>query len=144
MGTLHQVLTRGRDELLRRWTDEVRRLAPSPAVPRAVLVDHVPRFLEELASRLRSAETARKVDKCAAWAAEHGEQRFQLGFAIESVAREDDVLHRCIFELADEAGIAITLDEQRVLVKSIHEGIVEAVSQYTRQRDAELARQANE
>jgi signal transduction histidine kinase len=144
MGSLHQVLTRRREELLQRWTDEVRRLAPSPAMPRAVLIDHVPRFLEELASQLRSAEAARKDDTIASSAAEHGEQRFQLGFAIESVAREYGILQRCIFELADEAGVAITLDEQRILVDAIHEGIVDAVGQYSLQRDAELARQANE
>jgi signal transduction histidine kinase len=104
----------------------------------------VPRFLDELASQLRTAEAARKDDKLSASAAEHGQQRFQLGFAIEAVAREYGILHRCIFEMADEAGVAVTLDEQRILVEAINEGIVDAVSQYTRQRDVELARQANE
>jgi signal transduction histidine kinase len=77
-------------------------------------------------------------------AAKHGDQRYRLGFDLDAVVREYGKLHQCILEIAHRHGVKATLGEQRVLAEAINEGIVDAITQYTRQRDAELLRQANE
>jgi len=58
--------------------------------------------------------------------------------------REYGILHRCILEIAHGEKVSVSLQEHRILVDAICTGIADAVTQYTRQRDAELHRQADE
>jgi signal transduction histidine kinase len=145
LSSLHRVLAQNRDEVLRRWASEVRKLQPDPAISGAALVDHVPKFLDELCGLLRAFEVlkAEGGDRSST-AADHGSQRFRLGFDLDAVVREYGTLHRCILDVAYQHGTGVTLDEQNILVQVINEGIADAVLQYTRQRDVELARQNNE
>jgi signal transduction histidine kinase len=138
-----------RDEIVSRWTDEVKRLQPDPSISTGELVDHVPKFIDELASVLRESSELKNGLKgdaalASSSAAEHGTQRFRLGFDLDAVVREYGILHRCILETAVDRAVTIGPDEHRMLVLAINEGMVDATSQYTRQRDAELARRSSE
>ncbi len=137
---LSQLLASQRDELVRRWTDRVRAAMDSPPLTRAELADHVPAFVDEIRLAL---EDRRNLDQSST-AAEHGTQRLRLGFDLNSVVREYGQLRNTILELAHEAGVNPTDFELRVLFDCIITGIAEAVSEYARQRDAELQRQAAE
>ena len=77
-------------------------------------------------------------------AAGHGAQRLRLGFSLDSVVREYGALREAIVATARDAGAQPTLRELHVLFDSIVTGIAQAVTEYSRQRDAELQRQANE
>lgn len=89
-------------------------------MPRLELVDYLPRFLDEIAGSLRRNSLPDRSET----AADHGMQRLALGFNLDSVVREYGALRDAVVE-------AIT-------------GIADAVSEYGRERDAELQRQANE
>jgi signal transduction histidine kinase len=151
MPPLHEVLAAKRDEVLLRWTEGVRRERPDPSISGGELVDHVPRFVDEIVTILRDVDELKgevdlksEVAVLETSAAEHGNQRFRLGFDIETVVREYGLLHHCILQVASNNGVVVTLSEQRTLVEAISEGIVDAASQYTRQRDVELARRSGE
>jgi signal transduction histidine kinase len=77
-------------------------------------------------------------------AAVHGKQRLRLGFSLESVVREYGVLRSAIVATARATGTQITFDEMQIVFDCIVIGIAHAVSEYALQRDAELARLANE
>jgi signal transduction histidine kinase len=144
MTRLDQVLDEHAGDVLKRWSEEVEGLPAGRVVSGIELVDHVPTFLNELALALRLAETPAAGSDRTSTAAKHGDQRYRLGFDLDAVVREYGKLHQCILEIAHRHGVKATLGEQRVLAEAINEGIVDAITQYTRQRDAELLRQANE
>jgi len=143
---LHEMLEARRDVILARWKDRVLgRLAPA-SLPPLELLDHLPAFLDEVSATLRLlAETGELPDiEDSATAAIHGENRLRLGFSLDAVVREYDALRDVIDAIASETGIAISHDEGRCLARSVTAGIATAVSEYARQRDAELSRQHNE
>jgi signal transduction histidine kinase len=141
---LYEVLEERRKEIVKSWAAHFRGPDETALTP-VELVDHVPQFLAELADSLRvldasiSAETERK-----STAGKHGLQRFRLGFDLDGVVREYGVLQRCIIEVAARERVAVSADEYAVLGESICQGIADAVTQYSLQRDGELRRQANE
>jgi hypothetical protein len=77
-------------------------------------------------------------------AADHGGQRLRLGFSLDSVVREYGALRDAIVDTAREAGAQISFRELEIIFRSTVGGIADAVSEYSRQRDAEQQRQHNE
>jgi signal transduction histidine kinase len=59
------------------------------------------------------------------------------------VVQEYGLLHGCILELADHAGLTISNRDQATVAKWLNAGISDALSQYVRQRDLELQREAS-
>jgi signal transduction histidine kinase len=139
---LASLLRDRRQELIDRWTIAVTRETVTEPLTHAQLVDHMPFFVDELTAALHPE--ALPLPPAGENAVEHGAQRFSLGFDVSEVVREYGALHRCVIELADEAGVAITSREQLVLVRSLSAGVANAVSQYVSQRDAELRREMSE
>ena len=144
---LHDVLAARRDEVMGRWQTKVRGTIAPEAISPVELADHLPGFLSEIVSALREdaglssrgpspAETTT--------AAGHGAQRLRLGFSLEAVVREYGALREAVVATARDAAVPLTFRELDVLADAIVTGIAQAVTQYTRQRDAELLRQANE
>ncbi|HEY5243518.1 MAG TPA: sensor histidine kinase [Polyangiaceae bacterium] len=144
---LHEVLAAQRDEVMVRWKAQVRgTIAPETMRP-VELVNHLPKFLDEIVSALRedaglSTRGPSALDSPTA--AGHGEQRLRLGFSLDAVVREYGVLRDAIVATARDAGAEITFRELHVLSDALISGIAHAVTEYTQQRDAELLRQANE
>jgi signal transduction histidine kinase len=141
---LHEVVATRRNEIVKEWASRFRAPDEMPLTP-VELVDHVPTFLAELADALRflDASPLAEIDRTST-AGKHGVQRFRLGFDLDGVVREYGVLQRCIIEIAKREGARVSAEEYAVLGESICQGIADAVTQYSRQRDAELRRQANE
>jgi signal transduction histidine kinase len=111
------------------------------------LINHIPQFVDEIIAALRidagisaSDPTPDESDT----AAGHGIQRLRLGFSLDSVVREYGALRDAIVGSARDAGAEITFRELQVLFDTIVTGIADAVSEYARQRDAELLRHTNE
>jgi signal transduction histidine kinase len=144
MPNLHGVLKDRRQEILERWTVAIGRVAGGVPVTPSELVDHLPQFLDEVIDVLFEADARTAATGRTSTAARHGIQRFRIGFDLDAVVREYAILHRSIIEFAHKDGVRMELDEQLVLVECIYSGIADAVTQYSRQRDAELQRQANE
>ena len=145
--TLHEVLSAKRDEVMVRWKTQVRgKLAPE-TMPPLELTNHIPRFVTEIVAALRADAGLSSLGPSpdeSTTAADHGAQRLRLGFSLDSVVREYGALRESIVATATDAGAHLTLRELQVLFDAIVSGIAQAVTEYSRQRDAELLRQANE
>lgn len=145
---LHEVLVSRRDEVFQRWRARVSGALVDPSTPHVELLDHLPVFLDGIIEVLRDPSLPRGPLEPAPGtegaAAVHGAQRLRLGFSLAAVVREYGVLRDAIVLTAREAGVELTLQEHDVITGAIISGIAEAVSEYSRQRDAELARQTNE
>jgi signal transduction histidine kinase len=145
--TLHEVLSAKRDEVIVRWKTQILgKLAPE-TMPPLELVNHIPRFITEIVAALRAdaglSSLGPSPDETTT-AADHGAQRLRLGFSLDSVVREYGALRESIVTTAKDAGTHLSLRELQVLFDAIVTGIAQAVTEYSRQRDAELLRQANE
>lgn len=144
---LHEVLASKREEVIQRWRAQVQGTLAPEAMPRFELVDHIPQFVDEIVVALRAdaglSSPGSPGDE-RAMAAVHGAQRLRLGFSLDSLVREYGALRDAIMAVARDAGAELTFRELEVLFDAIISGIAHAVSEYTRQRDAELLRLANE
>jgi len=144
---LHALLQAQQAETLERWMSSVRgKLAPE-LMPPIELEDHFPDYLREIISALRveaglpaHTELPEESDS----AAEHGEQRLRLGFSLDAVVREYGALRDAIVETARLHGVTVSAVEYQVLFDTAVTGIAGAVTEYSRQRDAELHRASNE
>src|SRR5688572_15396242 len=109
--TLHTVLAAKRDEVILRWKGLIQgRLAPE-AMPPLELVNHIPRFVTEIAAALRGDAGLSTVGPSpdeSTTAAEHGAQRLRLGFSLDSVVREYGALRESIVTTAKDAGAQLT------------------------------------
>jgi signal transduction histidine kinase len=140
--SLSGLLRERRQELIDRWTATVVQETVTEPLSHAELVDQMPLFIDELTAALHPE--ALPLPPAGENAIEHGAQRLALGFDVGEVVREYGALHRCVIELAGEAGLEITSREQMVLARSLNAGVARAVSQYVSERDAELRRQMAE
>jgi len=137
---LAELLATHAAQILAEWKTRVSGSLHPEAMPHPQLIDHLPAFLEEIAQALRDREgpDGSRV------AAEHGEQRLGLGFSLDGVVREYGALRDAILTVAKAQQVSVRELERDVLFDCIITGIAEAVSEYQRQRDAELQRHMNE
>ncbi len=144
---LHHVLASRRADVISRWKQKVQGEITPESIPHFELIDHIPEFLDEITDDLREADEPTTPENSAlqkASAADHGAQRLRLGFSLEAVVKEYGALRDAIVAVAREAGAEISFAELQAVFGCIVTGIAHAVSEYSRQRDAELMRQANE
>ena len=144
---IHEVLAAKRDVVVQRWHAQVRGTLAPDKMSAAELVDHIPQFLDEITAALRADAGLSSVGPSpegSTIATGHGAQRLRLGFSLDSVVREYGALRDAIVATVADDGGQLTLRELQVLFDCIVVGIAHAVSEYTLQRDAELARQGNE
>src|SRR6188768_3448914 len=138
--SLAELLVEHREAILARWKAQVSGSLHPEAMPHWELVDHLPAFLDEIAQAVRD----RAGPEESRTAAEHGVQRLGLGFSLDGVVREYGALRDAILAVAKAEQVAVREQEQDVLFDCVITGIAEAVSEYQRQRDAELQRHMNE
>ncbi len=142
---LHELLEARRDEVMQRWKANARGTLAPDSMPSIELLDHLPQFLLEIITTLRRDARALPAESGPiSTAADHGEQRLRLGFSLDSVVREYGLMRDAIIATARDAGAELTFHQLQIIHDCVITGIADAVSQYTRQRDAELARHANE
>jgi signal transduction histidine kinase len=144
---LHDTLVAHRARILQRWMVLVQGTIAPESMPPVELIDHLPKFLDEVIAALRAeAGVAGDTDgpDSTATATGHGEQRLRLGFSLDAVVREYGALRDAIVTTALEVGGPITFAELQCVFSSTVSGIARAVSEYARQRDAEQQRLHNE
>jgi signal transduction histidine kinase len=140
MHHLHEVLSERKSDVLQRWLDEVRGSLHPESMPRVELLDHLPAFIDQLVVSLRQQDAVDATDV----AEIHGGQRLALGFSLDSVVREFGAMRVAIVTVAQSVGVTITARDFEVLFDSVINAIAGAVTEYARQRDAEMQRQATE
>jgi signal transduction histidine kinase/ActR/RegA family two-component response regulator len=146
--SLKKILSECRDDILARFVREVEsKDLPPPGLPRSVLVDHIPLFLDELSNELSTSDDARPsrdaVDVTAT-ARQHGEQRWKVGYDLEAVVREYGVLRHAVLETARARQSPLSIDEADVLARYLNVGVASATAEYVRSSEERLtARQAD-
>jgi signal transduction histidine kinase len=135
---LHDVLVERKNDILNQFVVELRKSAgDTSGMTNSVLIDHLPRFLDEIVATLRR-DTESAIQQFSASARKHGEQRFRVGFDLASLVHEYEVLRRSIVLILEQAEAALLLHEFETLAKCFNVGMAEAVTEFTRHRDAEL------
>lgn len=150
---LHDFLTLNTDELTKRCrvkvTERSGRNATEPQ-----LKNGVPMFLDQLIRTLRIEQTShpmasrvvsgpsgggRTLSEVSVTAAQHGRSLLSLGFAVDQVVHDYGDLCQSITDLAFERDVPFSVDEFRTLNRCLDNAIAEAVTQFSCQRDADLA-----
>ncbi|HYQ15763.1 MAG TPA: RsbRD N-terminal domain-containing protein, partial [Polyangiaceae bacterium] len=140
--SLQQLLRDRRDDILKRFVQEVQQKDLPPAgLPRSVLVDHIPIFLEEIGLELAAgseARVSRDAIEVTTTARQHGEQRWKFGYDVEAVVREYNVLRHAILQTAKAVGTPLTADEADTLARYLNVGVGAAIAEYVRSREEQL------
>ncbi|MEO8703854.1 MAG: sensor histidine kinase [Kofleriaceae bacterium] len=137
---LHALLAERRAEVMQRWLDAVRGTLHPESMPHVELVDHLPLFIDQVIAALHHDHAPDELEV----AEEHGGQRLALGFSLDAVVREYGAMRTAIVDVAKAAGIEFSTRDYQVVFDCVITGIAGAVSEYSRQRDAEMQRQATE
>jgi signal transduction histidine kinase/CheY-like chemotaxis protein len=138
---LVQILRDERDRIVARFVAEVKKELSPAGVPRSLLVDHIPKFLDEIVAeltRLTSLRMSQDAIDTNQTARQHGEQRWALNYDLEAVIREYGILRHCMLLTAKEAGAQLSIDDFDILAKCLSVGVTEAATEYIRYRDAQL------
>jgi signal transduction histidine kinase/CheY-like chemotaxis protein len=140
---LARLLKERRNEIVARFVAEVERKdLPPPGTSPSLLVDHIPRFLDEIVSELTQSAAVRMSQDAvdtSAIARQHGGQRWSLGYDLEALTREYGILRHCILLEAKAAEAQISIDEHDILGKCLSVGVAQATTAYIVHRDEELS-----
>jgi signal transduction histidine kinase len=132
-----------RATILQRWQLQVAELTQTLKISRIELLDHMPSFVDgviELFDR-PSAGVADDEAPAQAHAPLHGAQRLHVGFDVDEVIREYGILADVLLEVASDSSLTLTTEDHRRLLTVVNAGAAEAVREYVRRRDEELAQE---
>jgi signal transduction histidine kinase/CheY-like chemotaxis protein len=137
-----QVLQQHRDVIVSRFVAEIQRQGLISAnVPRPLLVDHIPAFLDLVAEQLKghgAPGSGTRQQSTQAVAAQHGIERWRLGYDLQALVREYGILRQCILQIATGLGVQLGNDDFDVLSQCLTAGIGESAARYVEHRDREL------
>lgn len=128
-----------RTEILHEWERLVRGMPQASQLSHLRLLDHLPNLLELIAD-LTAPGKDLEPTSLGALPETHALHRLDVGFDLESVAREYGLLRRVILRLFDQEGPdAIRLSEMERLDDVVDEAISRAVARYAESRNLLLA-----
>ena len=151
---MHAFLANNRDELIARCKEKVSKRLRRSATDEQ-LCNGIPMFLEQLICTLIAEEAG--IDDVAAQvsgpsggdtlalseigvaAAAHGKALLALGFTVEQVVHDYGDLCQAITELAHERDAPFQVEEFQTLNRCLDNAIADAVSEFSAQRDSEVA-----
>ena len=152
---MHDFLRNNRSELIERCKHKVAQ-RPKRAATAAQLANGVPLFLDQLTRTLKAeqadeaAESERisgpsggdslALSEIGVSARAHGKQLLELGFTVDQVVHDYGDLCQAITDLAFERDAPFSIDEFRTLNRCLDNAIADAVTEFSFQRDATIAR----
>ena len=154
---LHEFLATNRADLINRCRLKVAQ-RDSSKVTDAEVAHGIPLFLDQLIKTLQvelSSEPMRSrrvsgsagggelaLSEIGSTAALHGRELLKRGFTVDQVVHDYGDLCQAITDLAFERGVLIGIDEFRTLNRCLDNGIADAVTEYTYQKDFEAKAEA--
>lgn len=151
---MHEFLTSKRLELIDRCRAKVAQ-RPAPLATTDELEHGIPLFLDQLVKTLKMEQTAepqrsREISGASGGesavfseigetAARHGRELMKHGFTVEQVVHDYGDLCQAITDLAFETDAQIEIDEFRTLNRCLDNAIAVAVTEFTYQRDSQVA-----
>ena len=153
---MHAFLANNRDELIARCKAKVAQ-RPRRAATEEQLRNGVPLFLEQLRRTLVAEEEGEPgeslkisgssggdgttLSEMGLTAAAHGKQLLELGFSVDQVVHDYGDLCQAITDLAVERDAPFSVEQFRTLNRCLDNAIADAVTEFSVQRDANMARQ---
>jgi hypothetical protein len=138
---LHDFLKEHRQDLIERAAAKVAARAPKAAKQNEL--SGVPVFLTQLSEVLRaeaSSSTPMPVSSAIGKSAtQHGNDLLRMGFTVGQVVHGYGDVCQAITELAQVKKFTITTDEFHSLNRALDDAIAEAVTEYGRQREANIS-----
>lgn len=152
---LHTFLSDARSDLIARCKAKVIQ-RQGPSVTLGQLEYGIPLFLDQLIRTLQAeqgdgdAESLRisgpaggalSASEIGVTAAQHGKELLTLGFTVNEAVHTYGDLCQAITDLAVESGTPFQVDEFRTLNRCLDNAIADAVTEFSRERESELAQQ---
>lgn len=152
---MHTFLANNREELIARCKAKVAQ-RPTRAATEEQLKNGVPLFLEQLRRTLVAEEEgqageslsisgasggdAHALSEMGVTATAHGKQLLELGYTVDQVVHDYGDLCQAITDLAVERDAPFSVDQFRTLNRCLDNAIADAVTEFSVQRDATIAR----
>jgi signal transduction histidine kinase len=139
-----QILRRDAGLIVQRWSQRASEEQPDARrVHHDVLLNHLPAFLDALGRSL--AETDGDSWKHQRPAADHGEQRWEVGWSLAEVVRDYQILRLVILDYLEEA-LDRSPAQREVLAigLALDEAITASVGRYVKSRDEQLRKAERE
>jgi len=145
VSSLAVLIIEKQSEIINQWKALVCKLPRAQRLEDPLILDHMPQLLGELSSALTEAQTGSILEMRAHKSAEeHGIVRFRLGFDIEEVIAEFDLLRDVIQQFAESHGVNISAEVNRTVNRVIDKAIAVSLRTYVRQQSEEVDRKRRE
>ena len=138
---LGELIESYRLELLSEWHREVDLFRGAEQLDAPTITDHIPQLLTELAQHLKSD---RSEDNLIESPAEHGVQRWRVGFDITEIVAEYGILRTCIYRLAEKHQLPLTSHVACVVNTVFDNAVAQAVKAYSTHMTVELQKRREE
>src|SRR5689334_10127527 len=139
MSALATLIREHRDEVLKSWREQVRRLPAAQNLDAPTLNDHIPEVLDELADALTIGKTESVMDLQLENSPKiHGVARFRAGFEIVEVVAEYNIMQDVIQTLAEDNVVDLSGDLNRIVNRVFDRAIAAAVDTFARQKTLEV------
>jgi len=138
---LGELIESYRTELLSEWHREVDLLPGAEQLDAPTITDHIPQLLTELSENLRSDGADANV---IASPAEHGVQRWRVGFDITEVVAEYGILRTCIYRLAEKHRLPLTTHTACIVNSVFDTAVGQAIKAYATHMTVELQKRREE
>jgi len=155
---MHNFLMRNRDELIARCKAKVAQ-RPKRAATSAQLANGVPLFLDQLTRTLAAEDSdeheesmrisgpsggdSLALSEMGLSATAHGKELLKLGYSVDQVVHDYGDLCQAITDLAFERDAPFAVREFRTLNRCLDNAIADAVTEFSFQRDTQMALQQN-
>ncbi len=128
-----------------RWRKEVCALDSAKKLDMPTLSDHMPLWISELASAMRTVTSETPDENLAvSIPLAHGVQRFEDGFDIEEVVAEYNIMRDCVHDLAEREGVDLVGKSRRMLNRVFDDSIAAAVKAFAESQAREVQRRRAE
>src|SRR5689334_20889258 len=138
---LGELIESYRLELLAEWHREVDLFRGAEQLDAPTITDHIPQLLTELAQHLKSDRSEGNPIESPA---EHGVQRWRVGFDITEVVAEYGILRSCIYRLAEKHELPLTTHATAVVNTVFDNAVAQAVKAYATHMTIELQKRREE
>ena len=141
LADLGELIKSHQDELLFNWQTEVALLPGAEKLDGPTITDHIPHLLTELSENLKSDRSEANLILSPA---EHGVQRWRVGFDITEVVAEYGILRTCLYRLAEKNYLPLTNQAARIVNTVFDNAVAQAIKAYATHMTIELQKRREE
>jgi signal transduction histidine kinase len=138
---LGELIESHQNELLSDWHCKVALLPGAEQLDGPTITDHIPQLLTELSENLKSDRSEASLIQSPA---EHGVQRWRVGFDITEVVAEYGILRTCLDHLAEKHSLPVTHQASRVVNTVFDNAVTQATKAYATHMTVELQKRREE